>query len=167
MMSTRMVSSVILVFLLLPSLAFGASALYDVATPAATNVANKIGAGEDGVIGSFTVTDKTAVAGGSKVTKFVLDARVATIAANTMRRADIAAVSVWVDVNQNGKLERNVDTAVGSYSNTISTPLAADDFGSDAAAVLTITPAVDDQISLTDGQTKWVIIGICKRRASK
>lgn len=152
------------VLLLVPSLAFGASTLYTVG--AGVDAANKIGAGEDGVIGSFTVTDG-ATAGGSKIVQFDLNAMVATVAGNTMERADIAEVSVWVDVNQNGALERDVDIFVGKHTNTITTPLTNGDFGSDALAKVSIVLAGDAQVSLADLETKSFIVAITMREVPK
>ena len=146
------------VLFLVPSLAFGASTLYDVDD--GIDAANEIGAGEDGVIGSFTVTDKPLELGGSKITKFELDGTFATIAGNTMERADIAEVSVWVDVNQNGALERDVDTYVGKYTNDITGDVS--DFGSNGDEV-EIALNGDDQVSLANGEKKWFIVVVTAR----
>ncbi|MBN1291482.1 MAG: T9SS type A sorting domain-containing protein, partial [Candidatus Latescibacteria bacterium] len=127
---------------------------------------NAIGAGEDGVIGAFKVTDNIGVAGSSKITKIDLDATVGTIVTNSMQRADIAEVSVWVDVNQNAAIERDVDTFVGKYTNTITTPLTAGDFGSDGS-VVSITLTGDDQVTIADGTTKWFIVVVTTREVPK
>lgn len=138
--------ALLVVFLLVPTLAHGA--LFTIAD--GKNEANKLHAGEYGVIGSFKLTDG-ATAGGSKVTAVLLDASVGEIAGNTVLNADTDSVSVWVDVNQNGKLERDLDTFVATSG-------AA--FGNDAGGGITLTLTGDDQVALADGETKWFLVAL-------
>ena len=138
--------SSIFVFSLFYSTVFGASTLYDVYT--GFNTENSIGAGEDGVIGSFYVIDRVTVGGGSKISQFDLDATNATIGSSMIPNDDIAEVSVWIDINQNGSLERDSDSLLGQ---------ADDYFGSDGFSV-SIPLSGDDQVSLENGETKWFIV---------
>jgi len=138
--------ALLIVLLFVPSYVFA----QDLTIAVNKNVGNEIGAGEYGVVGSFKVTDSTAASQNSKITAFVLDARVGTIASNTLVAANIDSVAVWEDINRDGKLQRDVDKIVSS-SNT---------FGSDATNPTTLALTGTNQITIADGADKYYIVVI-------
>ncbi len=141
----------LVVLLLVPSLAFGATFGLTVNK----NEANQIGAGKDGVIGSFIATGTL----DGKVVKIVLDAKATTIGGLTMETDDIASVSVWVDVNQNGVLERDIDTVVATDATGVFGSLIGS-VSAKAAAVVTMTLATDDQVAVANLQKVYFIVVI-------
>ena len=138
--------ALLVVLLLVPSMAFGAT----FTLTANKDAENHIGAGEYGVIGSFYAEGASA----GKVKQIALDARAATIAANDMVVADINAVSVWIDTNQDGKLDRE-----GSNPDVLVASDATDNFGSNGA-IVTMALAADDQVAVAAGQKVYFIVVI-------
>jgi len=132
----------LVILLMIPASVFAAaSTILGVAT--GVNAANSFGAGEYGVIGSFKVTDSSGSS--STIKNFKVDAAVGTIATNTMLAADIDSLAIWLDINRDGILQRDLDTYV------IATNTA---FGAGSAEV-TLTPST---ITFTAAEVKYFMV---------